>query len=137
MSSTTHVPDTSPVLQRLSTLDRFLPVWIGVAMLVGLVLGRVVPGLDDALAAVEVGSVSLPIAVGLLIMMYPVLAKVRYGELGRVTGDRRLLATSIFPQLGRRTRLDVSRWRGSCCPTSPSSARASSSWGWPAASRWC
>ena len=84
------------VLRRLSVLDRFLPVWIGVAMVLGLLLGRGVPGLDDALAAVEVGSVSLPIALGLLIMMYPVLAKVRYDELGHVTGDRRLLATSIL-----------------------------------------
>ena len=83
------------VLHRLSTLDRFLPVWIGVAMVAGLLLGRLVPGLDDALAAVEVGSVSLPIAIGLLIMMYPVLAKVRYNELGHVTGDRRMLGTSI------------------------------------------
>ncbi len=86
----------SDVLHRLSTLDRFLPVWIGVAMVAGLVLGRLVPGLDDALAALEVGSVSLPIAIGLLVMMYPVLAKVRYDELGRVTGDRRLLATSLL-----------------------------------------
>ena len=54
-------------------------------MVVGLLLGRLVEGLDDALAAVEVGSVSLPIAIGLLIMMYPVLAKVRYDELGHVT----------------------------------------------------
>jgi ACR3 family arsenite transporter len=85
----------SPVLQRLSTLDRFLPVWIGMAMVVGLLLGRWVSGLDEALAAVEIGSVSLPIAVGLLVMMYPVLAKVRYDELGHVTGDRRLLGASI------------------------------------------
>lgn len=84
------------VVQRLSTLDRFLPVWIGVAMVLGLLLGRSVTGLDEALAAVEVGSISLPIAIGLLVMMYPVLAKVRYDELGRVTGDRRLLGTSIF-----------------------------------------
>jgi ACR3 family arsenite transporter len=84
------------VLHRLSTLDRFLPVWIGVAMVGGLLLGRLVPGLDDALAAVEVGSVSLPIAIGLLVMMYPVLAKVRYDELGHVTGDRRMLGTSIL-----------------------------------------
>ncbi len=65
-------------------------------MVTGLLLGRLVPGLDDALAAVEVGSVSLPIAVGLLVMMYPVLAKVRYDELGRVTGDARLLVTSVL-----------------------------------------
>ncbi|NYD42961.1 ACR3 family arsenite efflux transporter [Nocardioides panaciterrulae] len=84
------------VLRRLSTLDRFLPVWIIAAMVVGLLLGRTIPGLDDALAAVEIGSVSLPIAIGLLVMMYPVLAKVRYDELGHVTGDKRLLVTSIL-----------------------------------------
>jgi arsenite transporter len=84
------------VLHRLSTLDRYLPLWIGLAMVAGLLLGRLVPGLDDALAAVEIGSVSLPIAIGLLVMMYPVLAKVRYDEMGRVTGDRRLLGTSIL-----------------------------------------
>ena len=87
--------EEAAVLRRLSTLDRFLPVWIIAAMVVGLLLGRVVPGLDDALARVEVGSVSLPIAIGLLVMMYPVLAKVRYDELGQVTADRRLLGASI------------------------------------------
>jgi ACR3 family arsenite transporter len=86
----------APVLRRLSTLDRFLPVWIGIAMLVGLVLGRVVTGLDDVLAKVEVGSISLPIALGLLVMMYPVLAKVRYDELGHVTADRTLLVSSVL-----------------------------------------
>ena len=97
MSDTVHERDVldAPVLQRLSTLDRFLPVWIGLAMVAGLLLGRWIPGLDDALAAVEVGSVSLPIAIGLLVMMYPVLAKVRYDELGHVTGDRRLLVASV------------------------------------------
>jgi arsenite transporter len=83
------------VLRRLSTLDRLLPVWIGIAMLAGLALGRTVTGLDEALATVEVGSVSLPIALGLLVMMYPVLAKVRYDELGHVTSDRTLLVTSV------------------------------------------
>jgi ACR3 family arsenite transporter len=99
MSKVADGPATSPtdavVLQRLSTLDRYLPVWIGAAMALGLVLGRVVTGLDDALATVEVGSVSLPIAIGLLVMMYPVLAKVRYDELGHVTADRTLLVSSI------------------------------------------
>jgi ACR3 family arsenite transporter len=91
----TDVPDDAPVLRKLSALDRFLPVWIVAAMALGLGLGRGVPGLDDALSAVEVGNVSLPITVGLLLMMYPVLAKVRYTELGRVTGDRRLLGASL------------------------------------------
>jgi arsenite transporter len=88
--------DDIDVLHRLSTLDRFLPLWIGAAMVLGLVLGRLVPGLDDALSSVEVGSVSLPIAIGLLVMMYPVLAKVRYTEIGQVTADRRLLVSSVF-----------------------------------------
>lgn len=83
------------VIAGLSRLDRFLPVWIVIAMAVGLVLGRTVAGLDDALDAVKIGSVSLPIAIGLLVMMYPVLAKVRYNETNRVTGDRKLLIASL------------------------------------------
>jgi ACR3 family arsenite transporter len=93
---TARAPEDAAVLQRLSTLDRFLPVWIIAAMAAGLLLGRIIPGLDDALSKVEIGSVSLPIAVGLLVMMYPVLAKVRYDELGHVTADKRLLVTSIL-----------------------------------------
>ena len=88
-------PPGAPVLQRMSVLDRSLPVWIVLAMAAGLLLGRLVPGLDDALDAVSVGDVSLPIAVGLLLMMYPVLAKVRYSETARVTGDRRLVVASL------------------------------------------
>ncbi len=80
---------------QLSTLDRFLPVWIGLAMLAGLLLGRLVPGLGDALSRVQVAGVSLPIALGLLVMMYPVLAKVRYDRLDTVTGDKRLLGGSL------------------------------------------
>jgi ACR3 family arsenite transporter len=83
------------VLARLSVLDRYLPVWIVLAMLLGLGLGRGMPSLAGRLDSVQVGSVSLPIAIGLLFMMYPVLAKVRYRELGRVTGDRRLLISSL------------------------------------------
>lgn len=84
------------VAGRMSVLDRFLPVWIGVAMVVGLLVGRGVPGLGTALAAVEVDGISLPIALGLLIMMYPVLAKVRYDRLESVTRDRRMLVASLF-----------------------------------------
>jgi ACR3 family arsenite transporter len=90
----TAAPDA--VVGRLSTLDRFLPVWIGVAMLAGILLGRGVPGLGGTLEAVQLGGVSLPIALGLLIMMYPVLAKVRYDRLDTVTRDRRLLASSLL-----------------------------------------
>ena len=86
----------APVLAQLSRLDRLLPVWIALAMAVGLLLGRGVPGLGEALAEVQVDGVSLPIALGLLVMMYPVLAKVRYDRLGSVTGDRRLLVSSLL-----------------------------------------
>ncbi|MEV2275865.1 ACR3 family arsenite efflux transporter [Nocardiopsis sp. NPDC049922] len=88
-------PASVSVAARLSALDRFLAVWILLAMAVGLGLGRVVPGLDGALAALEVGGISLPIALGLLVMMYPVLAKVRYDRLDTVTGDRALLVSSV------------------------------------------
>jgi arsenate reductase (thioredoxin) len=80
---------------RLSTQDRMLPVWIGVAMAAGLLMGRLVPGLGSALSAVEVDGISLPIAIGLLVMMYPVLAKVRYDQFGEVTGDRKLMVSSL------------------------------------------
>jgi arsenite transporter len=83
------------VAHQLSALNRYLPVWIGLAMVAGLLLGSTAPGLNNALDAVSVGDVSLPIALGLLLMMYPVLAKVRYGELDRVTGDRRMLVSSL------------------------------------------
>ncbi|MBX8686688.1 ACR3 family arsenite efflux transporter [Mycobacterium porcinum] len=86
----------SPEVTRLSTLDRLLPVWIAVAMAGGLLLGRLVPGVNSALNRVQVDGISLPIALGLLIMMYPVLAKVRYDRLDRVTGDRKLLASSLI-----------------------------------------
>jgi ACR3 family arsenite transporter len=83
------------VVSRLSALDRLLPVWIGVAMVAGLLLGRSIPGLGDALSAVQIDGISLPIAIGLLVMMYPVLAKVRYDRLDAVTGDRKLLMSSL------------------------------------------
>ncbi|HST39485.1 MAG TPA: ACR3 family arsenite efflux transporter [Conexibacter sp.] len=83
------------ILGRLSTLDRFLPLWIVVAMAAGLGLGSLIAGLDDALDSLRIGSVSLPIALGLLLMMYPVLAKVRYEELGKLGGERKLIVSSL------------------------------------------
>jgi ACR3 family arsenite transporter len=83
------------VLASLSLLDRLLPLWILLAMAAGLLLGRLLPGLQPVLSAVQVDHTSLPIAAGLLLMMYPVLAKVRYGELGHVARDRRLLTLAL------------------------------------------
>ena len=81
---------------RLSTLDRYLPVWIGAAMAAGLLLGRLVPDLDQTIDSVKIDTVSLPIAVGLLAMMYPVLAKVRYTHIRDELVDRRALVLSLL-----------------------------------------
>ncbi|GAA2829342.1 ACR3 family arsenite efflux transporter [Leucobacter komagatae] len=64
-------------------------------MVAGLLLGRFVPALSDALSAMEVGGISIPIGLGLLVMMYPVLAKVRYDRVAAVTGDKKLLLSSL------------------------------------------
>lgn len=92
----TRPPAPAPVVEKLSTLDKYLPVWILAAMAVGLGLAVFIPGLGRLLHAVEIAGVSVPIALGLLVMMYPVLAKVRYSETGRVLNDRRLVITSLL-----------------------------------------
>lgn len=92
----TAPPAEVPVVARLSTLDRFLPLWIGLAMAVGLGLGKLAPDLGDTLDGIRVDTVSLPIAIGLLAMMYPVLAKVRYTRLRQEIGDRRALGLSLL-----------------------------------------
>jgi len=94
--STTTARAVAPVAKEMSFLDRYLAAWILVAMAAGLLLGRFVPGLDTALDSVKIGGISVPIAIGLLVMMYPVLAKVRYDETHRVTGDRKLLTLSLI-----------------------------------------
>ncbi|WP_350269537.1 ACR3 family arsenite efflux transporter [Brevibacterium sp. CBA3109] len=96
MSTPATATTNEPAQAKLSTLDRFLPVWIIAAMIIGLLLGRLVPGLAVALDSVKVADVSLPIALGLLVMMYPVLAKVRYNETGRVLADKKLMITSLL-----------------------------------------
>ena len=84
------------VVRRLSTLDRFLPLWIFAAMGLGLALGRLFPSLGSMLDRVKIAGVSVPIGLGLLWMMYPVLAKVRYETIGRHVANGKLLGTSLF-----------------------------------------
>jgi ACR3 family arsenite transporter len=87
--------DEAGVAGRLSALNRYLPLWIVLAMAVGLLLGRSFPGLNDSLDTIKVDTVSLPIAIGLMAMMYPVLAKVNYSKIDEITADRRLMVTSL------------------------------------------
>ena len=95
MTTTATPVDSGQLTAKLSTLDRYLALWILAAMALGLGLGRLIPQLGETMGAIQVAGVSLPIAVGLLIMMYPVLAKVRYNETGRVLGDKKLMVTSL------------------------------------------
>lgn len=87
---------TAPPQARMSFLDRWLPVWIILAMALGLAIGRFFPGIGDALGAMEVGGISPPIALGLLVMMYPPLAKVRYDKAGEIAADKRLMTVSLL-----------------------------------------
>jgi len=86
---------TRSIAARLSTLDRFLPLWIFLAMALGIALGKLFPGLGPALDSIKLDTVSLPIAVGLLWMMYPVLAKVKYEQIPAIAGNWRISSVSL------------------------------------------
>lgn len=86
----------APPEPRLSRLDRLLPLWIACAMGAGLALGRLAPGIGDTLDTVRVDTVSLPIALGLFAMMFPVLAKVRFTHRDSMVVDRRTLGLSLL-----------------------------------------
>ncbi|WP_283178878.1 ACR3 family arsenite efflux transporter [Gemmobacter sp. 24YEA27] len=81
--------------RRLSFLDRYLTVWIFAAMALGILMGSVVPGLPNLMESLSIGTTNIPIAIGLIVMMYPPLARVRYEDLPQVFADRRVLILSL------------------------------------------
>jgi ACR3 family arsenite transporter len=83
-------------MKKLGFLDRYLTLWIFLAMFVGVSLGYIFPGITGFWGHFEVGSTNVPLALGLILMMFPPLAKVKYEELGKVFADKKILITSLI-----------------------------------------